>query len=78
MMYIVVEVAKMSPSEIEAALTGHEFLREILGMLKQDIEVNVILLGIGDLIYWKPGRCTQNFIIWFNLALVASPLASGV
>ena len=47
-MYIVVEVAKMSPSEIEAALTGHEFLREILGMLKQDIEVNV-----GDLIYWK-------------------------
>ena len=46
MIYIVLEVAKMSPSEIEAALTGHEFLREILGMLKQDIEVNIILMGI--------------------------------
>ena len=33
------EVARLNPTEVEAALKGHEFLREILGMLKQDIQV---------------------------------------
>jgi len=32
------EVARLNPTEVEAALKGHEFLREILGMLKQDIQ----------------------------------------
>ena len=59
------EVAQLSPQEVEGALRGHEFLREILGMLKEDIQV--FLSGIqrdktmADKLMYIPNDDSQNY-----------------